>query len=620
MKNKQNDGCRSIMRTTARFSRTSLAVGLMAFLSLFAGGCIYLLFRPAEASFLVWLERMGLRACIETIRSIALPLRGALPEWTVYSLPDGLWMFAYALVIAHIWQRRRTATGLLCMASVAAVPLVLEWLQFAHLLPGTGCPVDAGIGLLGAGIGLFCARFLSTDPVSGKNRPARWATASFLAVMTLFVVGSIDMEEVKKTTEVTEDGKTIRTFAYSGVDLGITGLRPRNESHVGTVDRYGRFQGEVQIYRNNVAREAGPVLSESGPMADGERHGLWKSYNANGSVESTDRYDHGVLIPQSTIPQSMLPQKRISLTSVLPNEPGKAASAAGSSRITRMLARYSPWVVHAMNSWGISESESDALLAFVEKFILQKQPKNRDDLISAYDDAVNAATNSLFQAARSGLIMISDVQLQAEAKNFPLRLAIFDWYLDGGGTIDRVLLKNYPDFHAKLLSYGATSAQIQAFLDELEGHLKTLGLPDRKDPLYFDVLDKRIQAALDLIDQDAHLTALGAMPVELALIYRDSNPFMQAASKAFYNLVWDFRSTPYPSLSFYSDSGTIYTLQATPELMPQAWRDVPGAGPRPGIGGPDVLTDTNIPPIGHFYRFGSSESPSAKPEVSQKLK
>gem|GEM_PF-1271917 len=52
-------------------------------------------------------------------------------------------------------------------------------------------------------------------------------------------------------------------------------------------------------------------------------------------------------------------------------------------------------------------------------------------------------------------------------------------------------------------------------------------------------------------------------------------------------------------------TGRVYRFQYAHELTgTNAWQDVPGAGPRMGIGGADAMQDTNISPRGIHYRIG----------------
>jgi len=51
-------------------------------------------------------------------------------------------------------------------------------------------------------------------------------------------------------------------------------------------------------------------------------------------------------------------------------------------------------------------------------------------------------------------------------------------------------------------------------------------------------------------------------------------------------------------------TGRVYTFQYTDDLNPpEDWTDVPGAAPRPGVGGVDGMSDTNPPPPNRAYRI-----------------
>ncbi len=54
---------------------------------------------------------------------------------------------------------------------------------------------------------------------------------------------------------------------------------------------------------------------------------------------------------------------------------------------------------------------------------------------------------------------------------------------------------------------------------------------------------------------------------------------------------------------FESSANRRYTVAGRSNLLIGAWSDVPGAGPRLGTGGTDMLQDTNVPPRGPFYRL-----------------
>lgn len=97
------------------------------------GGATYLLFRPTSLTLFSWLEKINMRDYIDTARgSINL----SLPEWLIYSLPDGLWILSYMLVIGAIWDfdLKNSAPALFFLPALA---LISELLQLPGIVPGT---------------------------------------------------------------------------------------------------------------------------------------------------------------------------------------------------------------------------------------------------------------------------------------------------------------------------------------------------------------------------------------------------------------------------------------------------------------------------------------------------
>jgi len=124
-------------------------------LAIFIGGLIYILLRPSEHLFFGWIRLAGLDQWISPARSLS-PLLGELfPDWIIFSLPNGLWAFAYALLITSIWSGSRSWLKSFWMASIPILVLGFEILQIPGIIPGTFCIQDIAIGLLGLVLGIF---------------------------------------------------------------------------------------------------------------------------------------------------------------------------------------------------------------------------------------------------------------------------------------------------------------------------------------------------------------------------------------------------------------------------------------------------------------------------------
>ncbi|MGL5427053.1 MAG: hypothetical protein ACRDAS_03985 [Cetobacterium sp.] len=70
-------------------------------LSFSLGVLIYLLFRSRKLFYYQFVELIYLDPYIRAIRKIVWVYRKHIPNWVIYSLPDGLWLFSMGVSILH---------------------------------------------------------------------------------------------------------------------------------------------------------------------------------------------------------------------------------------------------------------------------------------------------------------------------------------------------------------------------------------------------------------------------------------------------------------------------------------------------------------------------------------
>lgn len=136
--------------------QSSLAITfLIAGVALLVGALIYLLFRPTHPLFLEWLEFLGADTWIAKIRATTGQIISPLPNSLVYSLPQGLWAFAYALIITALWGTSipRLRRGFFWLGSIPLVASGFEFLQYCGAIIGTACPQDLIFSVVGALLG-----------------------------------------------------------------------------------------------------------------------------------------------------------------------------------------------------------------------------------------------------------------------------------------------------------------------------------------------------------------------------------------------------------------------------------------------------------------------------------
>ena len=128
---------------------------LIAILAVFTGGFFYLFGRPLEPGIMRVTSYLGLYKPYQEIREWLLPYGVFLPEWVLYSLPNGLWAFAYALIITSIWKNNTSTIKTLWMASIPILVFGFEFLQWAGIIAGTFCFEDLTFGLAGILLGTY---------------------------------------------------------------------------------------------------------------------------------------------------------------------------------------------------------------------------------------------------------------------------------------------------------------------------------------------------------------------------------------------------------------------------------------------------------------------------------
>ncbi|MGL5000970.1 MAG: hypothetical protein ACRC6J_04535 [Cetobacterium sp.] len=74
---------------------------LLVLSSLGLGVLIYLLFRSRKLFYYQFIEILNLDSYIIEVRKVVWVYRKYIPNWVIYSLPDGLWIFSMGISILH---------------------------------------------------------------------------------------------------------------------------------------------------------------------------------------------------------------------------------------------------------------------------------------------------------------------------------------------------------------------------------------------------------------------------------------------------------------------------------------------------------------------------------------
>lgn len=85
-------------------TRQKLHFTLHVIVPITSGGLIYICWRQPVLLMFGWLREVGLEPLTSDIRDLATPAGNFLPPWFVYSLPDGLWVYALTAFMILIWS------------------------------------------------------------------------------------------------------------------------------------------------------------------------------------------------------------------------------------------------------------------------------------------------------------------------------------------------------------------------------------------------------------------------------------------------------------------------------------------------------------------------------------
>jgi len=119
-------------------------------LSLLTGSVLYLAIRSQHLLMFHWAKFLGLGSTIKLMRSSDWWEWNILPQWAIYSLPYGLWLFSYMGITIAIWGTDKTWRKHFWLAlgpiiailselaqSIKAIPGVFDWLDIYVLIGAT---------------------------------------------------------------------------------------------------------------------------------------------------------------------------------------------------------------------------------------------------------------------------------------------------------------------------------------------------------------------------------------------------------------------------------------------------------------------------------------------------
>lgn len=122
-------------------------------LTLLLGGSIYVFFRALSLKMFSWFVSLGINNSILKIRSLTENIK--LPDWILFSLPDGLWIFSFISFQLFIWNNKIEKGNCIWLFCLPMVAIISEIGQLVKIVPGTFDSLDLVMYLIGTVLPFF---------------------------------------------------------------------------------------------------------------------------------------------------------------------------------------------------------------------------------------------------------------------------------------------------------------------------------------------------------------------------------------------------------------------------------------------------------------------------------
>ena len=153
------NACRPVDLTSTRRFPWGLTFTLHVALPIAIGAAIYLFFRTTSLLVFEWLRAVSLFELTLTARGLLSGI--SLPNWLLYSLPDGLWVYAVTSWMILIWDRNPPLPWLFVGVALGVGG---EFGQAIAIVPGTYQHLDMLFYI--AGFFAACFHLEYTDETS----------------------------------------------------------------------------------------------------------------------------------------------------------------------------------------------------------------------------------------------------------------------------------------------------------------------------------------------------------------------------------------------------------------------------------------------------------------------
>lgn len=129
---------------------------ILSILSMGLGCLMYAKYRTTRLVFVDWIECLGYKEeYILFIKCLQKDNLKKMPDWFIYSFPDGLWVFSYVCFMIFIWKGKINSKNIIWIIALPIYAIISELAQLFDVYPGTFDAKDLLFYAIGAIIPLL---------------------------------------------------------------------------------------------------------------------------------------------------------------------------------------------------------------------------------------------------------------------------------------------------------------------------------------------------------------------------------------------------------------------------------------------------------------------------------
>lgn len=108
-----------------------------AFLPLFLGGMIYVIFRTDSLNMFGWFEQLHISDLVYKIRNSVHFSHSELNKTIINTAPGGFWTFSYSAFLLFIWKLEINSKNIFYFIFIPVMAIISEFFQLTCVISGT---------------------------------------------------------------------------------------------------------------------------------------------------------------------------------------------------------------------------------------------------------------------------------------------------------------------------------------------------------------------------------------------------------------------------------------------------------------------------------------------------